>query len=204
MNKSIFTLLFLLLLLIVTCVYQKTYTLYAQTTEVDTTVNVVKEAEIQSFQKEQPIKIVDHNVVTAHEGRRVKEPTILEKIKTTVSSVISSNKNEHQTKISPTVETENKIITQIKTMKKPVVKTEAEEKEVVDYLLTVLDERDLALIHRDEAESRLHALIKKALENRRLAIENMHKTSNQIDKAHQKRLKERDHQAQNNTEGKGK
>jgi len=204
MNKSIFTLLFLLLLLIVTCVYQKTYTLYAQTTEVDTTVNVVKEAEIQSFQKEQPIKIVDHNVVTAHEGRRVKEPTILEKIKTTVSSVIASNKNDHQTKISPTVETENKIITQIKTMEKPVVKTEAEEKEVVDYLLTVLDERDLALIHRDEAESRLHALIKKALENRRLAIENMHKTSKQIDKAHQKRLKERDHQAQNNTEGKGK
>lgn len=75
---------------------------------------------------------------------------------------------------------------------------------MVDYLLTVLKEQDAALSNRDEVETRFQALIKRVLENRRIAIENMDKVSAEIEASHQKRLDESDVKSQNNTEEKGK
>jgi hypothetical protein len=59
------------------------------------------------------------------------------------------------------------------------------------------------LAQRDKAEANIHALIKRVLENRRLAIENMEKASLDIDNRQQERLKERDTMSQNHTKKEG-
>ena len=211
MKKSIFALLFLLLLLIGTCVYQKTYALYALTTEEETSLPLEKKAEVISPKKEHLVAEKQNTVktekvvVSTIEEVSPKEPTLLEKIKTTVASVVSSEKEETpQAKVVSIKKVEDKTTVIATPIKQPTLNTKEEEKEVVDYLLTVLKERDVALANRDEAETRLQALIKQALENRRIAIENMDKASTEIETSHQKRLEERESKSQNNTEEKGK
>ena len=76
------------------------------------------------------------------------------------------------------------------------VSTEEEEREVIAYLLSVLDERA-------EAEAKLHALIKKVLEDRKIAVEDMHKISKIIEQEQQKRLDYRDSQTYENREKEG-
>ena len=82
--------------------------------------------------------------------------------------------------------------------------TQKEEKEVIEYLLTVMNESGDAFTNRDQAEANLHALIKKVLEDRRIAIENMLKVSLEIEQDQLKRLTERDTLSQNNSQEKGK
>lgn len=212
MKKSIFALLFLLVLLIVTCVYQKTYALYAHTTTEEETLKIETPAEIISpkeehtLAKKRTITEKENVVVTTTEQIVSKEPTLLEKIKTTVDSVVSSEKEipSTDTKVASKIASHQAVTSTEKSLKRPTLDTKEEEKEAVDYLLSVLKERDIALANRDEAESRLHALIKQALENRRVAIDNMDKVSTQIDASQQERLKERDTKSQNNNEEKGK
>jgi len=235
MKKSIFALLFLLLALIITCVYQKTYTLYAlNTSEGNTTLlieqkvkktspkkekavvrkqtssdthkvlisTIEKRVESISPKKEEPVAKTQTKTdaqkvkIPTSEEEPSKAPTILEKIKQTVISVVSSNEKKPEVK-AVSQEATSEIIT-LKQKSIPV------EKEVVDFLLTILKERDAALANRDKAETKLLALIKQALKNRRIAIENMEHASTEIEVSHQKRLKERDSKPQNNIEEKGK
>jgi len=212
MKKSLFALLFLLFALIITCVYQKTYALYAlNTSEENTTLPLEQKAEIISPEKEETV--VEKQTSTDTQAQAIpkveQKPTLLEKIKKTVVSVVSSDVTEPKEKAVTHEIMAEKTVTKttshnIKVNKQPALNTKEEEKEVVDYLLTVLKEQDTALSNRDEAETRLHALIKRALENRRIAIENMDKASAEIEASHQERLKERDTKSQNNTKEKGK
>ncbi len=215
MKKSIFALLFLLLALIITCVYQKTYTLYAlNTSEENTTLPLKQKAEIISPEKKETVATKHSSTNTqtvampTMEQKPSKEPSILEKIKKRVISVVSTEDKVPQEKSVSQKTTSKEIlkqetITATKTKEQPTLHTQEEEKEVVDYLLTVIKEQDTALTNRDEAETRLQALIKRALENRRIAIDNMDKASTEIEASHQERLKERDTKSQNNTEEKG-
>jgi len=208
MKKSILALFFLLLLLIGTCVYQKTYTLYElATAESNSTIQRTKSTEtistkkesIVAKQEEKTTKVIQvkKGVTSIEKQKPSEEPTFLEKVKTTVTAVMTSKKKD--VKVAPTV-----IAVETKQHKQPTLNTKQEEKEVVDYLLSVLDEQNASLAKRDEAENELHALIKRVLDDRRLAIENMEKVSLDIDKRHQKRLKERETMSQNNTEKEGK
>ena len=208
MKKSILALLFLLLLLILTCIYQKTYTLYAlATAENNSTVSHIKSIEtistkkedIVAEQEEKTIKVipVKKRATSTEKQKSSEEPTFLEKVKTTVTSVITSKKED--------VTTEPTIITgEPKPHIQPTLNTKKEEKEVVDYLLSVVNEQDASLAQRDEAENKLQALIKRVLEDRRLAIENMEQVSLEIDKQQQERLKERETMSQTPTKKEGK
>ena len=205
MKKSIFLLLFLFLVLVITCVYQKTYTLYENThAEDENTKQIVSIAAVTSPKKEQAVpeqkKVVQATLKVANEPKSemvtekpAKELSFLEKIKTTVASAVTSEKKD--VPVNEVVEEKSKPL--VITTKEHTVTTEVEEKEVVDYLLTVLKEQDVALAKRDEAESKLHALITQVLEERHIAIENMEKASLDIDTRHQKRLEERDVKSQN-------
>jgi hypothetical protein len=208
MKKSILALFFLLLLLIGTCVYQKTYTLYElATAENNSTVQRTKSVETISTKKEDSVaKQAEKTTKDSEAKKRItsvekqkpsEKPTFLEKIKTTVTSVMTSEQKD--------VTTEHAVIAvEPGQSKQPTLNTKKEEKEVVNYLLSVLDEQNESLAKRDEAENELHALIKRVLEDRRLAIEEMEKVSLDIDTRHQKRLKERETMSQNNTEKEGK
>jgi len=200
MKQSILALLFLLLLLIGTCVYQKTYTLYALTiTENNSNAQRIESTKIISTKKENTITKAPQakKCITSVEKKKPsEEQTFLEKIKTTVTSVITSEQKD--------VTTEHAVIAvEPVQSKQPTLNTKKEEKEVVNYLLSVLDEQNESLAKRDEAENKLHALIKRVLEDRRLAIEEMEKASLNIGIRHQKRLKERETISQNNIEKEG-
>ena len=239
MKNTIGILLLLLLLLIGTCIYQKTYTIYALThaedqnttnsqkkkqdnepvrlkaqvspvqntslTEIETkqnTVNVpVHSLTSTGAPKEHASKKVSEHVSIEAQGMETnatQEPSILEKIKSSVISALSSDEKE----------TEDKKIIKKETSINPTINTENKEKEVVDYLLTVQKERDSALTNRDEAETKLQSLIKKVLEDRQLVISDRENNALTLEKEHNDRLKERDVTAQaiykKHTEEKGK
>jgi len=179
MKKHILVLLFLLLALIITCVYQKTYTVYAQLHGEDNTSTEALKHEVVIASKE--------NEIATKQQTLIAQPTKSAVVQNTTHDTPSQKATDIQ-----------KVITEA------TIQTKAAEKEVIDYLLSVMKERDIALIQRDEEETKLHLLIKKTLENRRLAIETMHKASAEIEKEHKERLAERNAKAENNTQEKGK
>ena len=214
MKKHILALLFLLFALIVTCVYQHTYILYAEahaedntSTQKIVTIKSSKENEVATKEPamleksaldesavEESAKIIDEE-----KPKEKASTSLIEKITNAVISATSSEKKE-------TVQTSEKITDTEATTDNTLatVNTQKEEKEVIDYLLTVMNERGEAFTNRDQAEANLHALIKKVLEDRRIAIENMHKVSLEIEQDQLKRITERDTLSQNNSQEKGK
>jgi len=183
MKKSILVLLFLLFLLIVTCVYQKTYTIYSlQNTEtLLISETVVSDKKVVKTKKEPIQKPVIHR-----EKTKVPTPS---KVKPAPKAVAPTfvHKPSHTEKDMPKVIVK-KVISEQKKVNSHIV----EEKEVVDYLLSILNERDVALTQRDSVEENLHALIKKALENRRIVIKQMEENARAQEKHTQTLLDARD------------
>ena len=214
MKKSILALLFLLLLLIISCVYQKTYTLYALTTEDNTTIVPIKKAEMTSPKKEQPIAAemipakepipILKDTPSSEDKEPIKEITFLEKVKTTIVSTISPNEKTTQQRVPSPEKIKKESVTIAVSPEKYTDATQKEEKEVVDYLHSVLSDQKESLQTRNKAQETLNILIKRVLEERSIAIENMEKVSLDIDKQQQKRLEKRETMSQNITEEKGK
>jgi len=220
MKKSIFLLLFLFLVLVITCVYQKTYILYekshnkrhttVQTANIETLASLKKEHPIEKHRGTTPIPALSDKVqknktqMALLKEEPSEKSSFLEKLKNTVSNVMTSAKKETPTKVTNPIEHG----VGANNAKKNALTTQIEEKEVVDYLIQLLKEQHLALANRDEEENKLHALIKKVLQERHIAIENMEKASLDIETRHQTRLDERDAKSQNSytitTEKEGK
>lgn len=214
MKKLLFALFFLLFLLILTCVYQKTYTLYAnQTEQEENHVVVLPKKQVQNdkkkvthiqtktiVKKEVHIsKTLDATVPETKVSQETKEPTnqepsIIQTIKTTVTQAFSTKSD---TKTVKSVRVKKVLSHTPEVPKKEMKKLETE---AVDYLLTVLKEQDGALSKRDAAESRLHALIKRALEERKHAIETMQNVVTTSENAQTSRLEHRDTISQQITE----
>lgn len=216
MRKTLFALLFLLFLLIIACVYQKTYTLYSmQTTQEEPVVvihethaSIVKKEEIQTIAKDTPKRekealhqaIVETEVAVTKPPENKEETSFVEKIKAKVVETFTP---------SPEVIKEEKVIAVEKVVSHtPEVSKEEMKKvetEAVDYLLTVLKEHKDALGERDAAESRLHALIEQVLEDRKKAISSMEEVATSSANAQAKRIEKRDQTSQtiiqNNTKG---
>lgn len=188
MKKHILLLLFLLLALIVTCVYQKTYTVYSHLHSEEGGATHDTQQEVVIISKE--------NELATKKQPLVGPSTISDPAEKPTQNVMLTGQKEA---LSSSQKKESLVPSTLTKMS-----TKIEEKEVIDYLLSVMKERDMALVQRDKEEAKLHVLIKKVLDNRRLAIENMHKVSSQIEKEHQERLAERDAKAQNITQEKGK
>lgn len=196
MKKHLLALLILLFLLIVTCVYQKTYTLYAAAHNDDnTSIPTQNVRSIASQENEiitnpetisEPLK--QDTTTKVKEDDKTSNPIKVEKVVNTSNTM---KKNE-----SPA--SENIVKEKPKELTTPIAITkESDDKEIIAYLLSVLDERA-------EAEAKLHALIKQVLKDRGIAIENMHQVSLEIEKAHKERLIERDTKLHNNSEEEGK
>lgn len=218
MRKSILVLLFLLTVLIIVCVYQKTYTIYSsssneltlierkpvtQEKKSDNTVAAEKEktsvlpvflaptlAKPVETKKTDEIKPVSEIIPAAKadedieikteevEQAPVTEPEAktdtTEKIKATPvtdNSVPAEKVSATQSKEPSVPEPEEieKQKTEDTEKSKPVMQNAA-EKEIVDYVMWALNNRDIALKNRDEVEARIQELIRKALDDRELAL----------------------------------
>ena len=215
MKYIIQILLLLLLLLIGTCVYQKTYTIYelTHTDDENRTQTLAPKALLNSnLASLEKHKTASHSSVkqpastkqipvqdkTANASSS-KETTIFEKIKATVRSTVTSDDKKDKT-TSPKSQTTHPSIQgnnapSAKATATPI-DTELKEKEVVEYLLGVLKERETTLESRDDAENKLQILIKKVLEDRQHAIESMQKHAQDVQNEHDERLKMRDETAE--------
>jgi len=220
MKRTLFALLFLLFLLIIACVYQKTYTLYSiQTTQEQEPAVVIHEERENTIEKKDM-----HTVVS--DTTKKKEQVIPQTISKTDIATVAPTSTEEKPKESSLLEQIKSTVTQTFTPAQDVAKKETVvvvekvishtpeiskkemqqvEDDAVDYLLTVLKEHKDALGERDAAESRLHAMIEKVLEDRKKAIANMEDVAALSKKAQATRIEKRDQTSQkiieNNTKG---
>ena len=205
MQKSIFVLLVLLALLIVTCVYEKTYTIYATSPNELKLIERKPIAQGESTDHTIPVekkevKAVIPPVVTAPkpikpvevkpepkpkpvvEERTALEPKEVVQKEVTKKEVESSTKEKTAPPIATTVTAPKTPVaikkevslpepmpTQKSTAEASVEKTD--EKEIVDYLMWALNNREIALKNRDEVEARIEELITNALNNRKIALD---------------------------------
>ncbi len=212
MKKSVLVLLLLLVVLIVTCVYDKTYTIYSTSSAKEIILverkNVSKQENttqtVGEWRKE--IKSTALPVATAPTSTKpveVKpEPEVAHKpvVKTekTVEKeakkkTVPSTKNSIPAAKVPAILTKEasapKPVTTDKT--KPVTQN-AEEKEIVDYLMWALKNRDIALKNRDEVEARIQELITKALNDRKVVLEERNKNEVALEKLQTEQINARD------------
>ena len=244
MKKTIFALFVLLLLLIVTCVYQKTSIIYSNSAgkhitppnviETDTLIASKASAKTPIIpEKEETIvaKIIEKKIevkaavkseqpATAQAEKKTakpvstqsveeegKEQTLLSKLKAAVMKRLRSSDQEAEEKFleeSKAVAPENTPVTPEKTpaiikSTPAVIETMAltvtyntSEAEIVDHLVEALKNQDLAFKNRDTFLLEIEALIKRALEDRFIAIENRKKEEQVLDKAQKVLLEERE------------
>jgi hypothetical protein len=242
MKKTIFALFVLLLLLMVTCVYQKTSIIYSNSAEkhiipadiieTDTLIaskvsaktliipvkekiivatTVEKKIEVKAaVESEEPAsadteKNIPEPVVTQSNEKEsekeevVEEQTLLSKLKAAVMKRLRTSDQKAEEKFleeskAPAQEShasiENtpavieKVPVVIETIALTVTYNTSEE-EIVDHLVEALRNQDLAFKNRDKFMLEIEAVIKRALEDRFIAIENRKK-------AQQVLLEERD------------
>ncbi len=215
MRKIVFALLILLFLLIINCVYQKTYTLYAiQTTQQQTPVSIIDKHTTHMIKKKrvsvtvkepkkEPLKAKQKHPKTASKPtpqhtQNIQTPTTTQKVipkslvikkpkAMTTKHLVEKKIHKDKTK---TVLTQNVISHTPTIPKKEILK---EEGKAIDYLLAVLKEHKDALYRRDEAISQLHLLIQRVLEERKQAIATMQTVSKASIEAQHKRIERRDH-----------
>jgi len=203
MKKSILALFVLLLIFILTCVYQKTYQIYAKTndntatTESATLPSQPSEpaAILPNTKKEDTVlKVETTKVIAIKSTPKEPEITALKKVIETATAtktikavpVETSTKKPEEVKkkeitlTKPTIEKESKTVTKKEPAKKTVpiasitVKEDHDLKEI-DSLMQALKDRDIALKNREELELHIQQLIKKALDDRFKAIAYMNK-----------------------------
>ncbi len=214
MKKSVLALLILLAVLIVTCIYQKTYTIYSTSPKKLTLVERKTTAQSESTVKTDAIEkkeektsilpVVSVNTPTKHTEVNP-EPETKPAVKTDKTVEIQStatetksmkelmsfyqemkNKNDKETatlsaKKSVPEEAVPTVITKDMTTPKPVVTKEnthevepvtqnTGEKEIVDYIMWALKNRDIALKNRDEVEARIQELLTQVFNDRKVAL----------------------------------
>jgi len=189
MKKSVFVLLLLLTVLIVTCVYDKTYTIYSNSSAKELILveqkNVSKQENttqtVGEWRKDLkstalpvttvPVKKKDAEAKTEVVKKSVVKPTQLIENTHKVESKSSIKSNSTSAQKAPIAV--KKEVHESKDMKSnTVAKTqEKSEKELVDYLMWALKNRDIALKNRDEIEARIQDLITQALNDRKIVIE---------------------------------
>jgi len=226
MQKSVLALLGLLSALIVTCVYQKTYTLYSTSPKEITLVESATPAQNKSTvqtvaveKKEEKTSPVI-SVPTSKKPVEVKpEPdtkpiTVDAPVVTTTKSVGKETvKKEAKEKSAPekTIQkpaqkvpaittkkenTPNPAVTEKSnpesTLKAEPVTQSAAEKEIVDYIMWALKNREIALKNRDEVVARIQELVTKALNDRQVVLEERSKNEVALEKMQTELIDARD------------
>lgn len=224
MKKSVFVLLVLLAVLIVTCVYQKTYTIYSTSPKKLTLVERETTTQSQSIAKPvaaekkeektstlpivsvptptKPVEVKpepETKSVSEHKPAVKADKIVEEKSTTTTKSIKElipfyqkmvekeakekaalSTKNSISEPKVPATQTEEASASKPVAIEEPKVESidktkpvaqKSGEKEIVDYLMWALKNRDIALKNRDEVEARIQELITKALKDRQIVLD---------------------------------
>ena len=232
MNKSILALLFLLVTLILTCVYEKTYTIYSadapkelilvERNDTPQSKNAAEKAAVEDKEEKtstlpvvsvptptKPVKVKpvpETKSVSEHKSteetdkaveikstdktKSVKEliPFYQEMVKKEAKEKAAvSTKNSAPVKKVPTIITKEATTPKAK----PVTQNTA-EKEIVDYIMWALKNRDIALKNRDEVEARIQELVTKAFEDRQIVLDERSKNEVALEKLQAELIDARD------------
>lgn len=223
MKKSVLVLIVLLAVLIVTCVYQKTYAIYstspkeltlierktttqsestAKTAAVErkeqktSTIPVVsvptptKPIEVKPVPKTKPV--LAHKPVVKTEkvvAKEVKEKAAPSKTNSTPAAKVPAVLTKKAS--IPKPEATQKSKTESEDQSQPVTQNAA-EKEIVDYIMWALNNRDIALKNRDEVEARIQELITKALNDRKVVLDERSKNEVELEKMQAELIDARD------------
>lgn len=200
MKKSIFVLIVLLAVLIITCVYQKTYEIYStspkELTLIDrkskTQAAVEKEEEKSTIPAVTPVPVPTKPVAVKQAPVVKAEPEVKEtavkkeaevKVVETKKPVITTDKaivKEVKKEAVPAVMTKKDttpkpVAVQKSTTEatnKPTPSTEKSgEEEIVDYVMWAMKNRDIAMKNRDQVAARIQELITKAINDRKVALD---------------------------------
>ncbi len=156
---------------------------------VKTEKTVEKEAKEETVPSTKPVEVKPEPEV-AHKPVVKTEKTIEKEAK---KKTVPSTKNSIPAAKVPAILTKEasapKPVTTDKT--KPVTQN-AEEKEIVDYLMWALKNRDIALKNRDEVEARIQELITKALNDRKVVLEERSKNEIALEKLQTEQINARD------------
>lgn len=212
MKKSVLALLILLAVLIVTCIYDKTYTIYSTSPKKLTLVERKTTARSESTVKTDAVEKKEEktsilpviSVATPTKDTEVNpEPETKPAVKTDKTVEIQAtaaetksmkelmsfyqemkNKKDKET-ATLSAEAVPAITTKEVTTPKPVVTKKSKkenthevepvtqntgEKEIADYIMWALNNRDIAIKNRDEVEARIQELITQALNDRKVAL----------------------------------
>lgn len=210
MNKSILALLFLLVTLILTCVYEKTYSIYSADApkelilvERNDTPQSKSTAETAAVKKKEektstlpvvsvptPTKPVEVKPVLEKKPVVKTEKTVEREAKVDASPVTKKSAPAPKVPVVTTKETNApKPVVIEKT--EPVTQT-AGEKEIVDYIMWALKNRDIALKNRDEVEARIQELVTKAFEDRQIVLDERSKNEAALAKSQTELIDARD------------
>lgn len=207
MKKSIFVLLVLLAVLIVTCVYEKTYEIYSTSPKELTLIERKSSTQSDSAAANVPVTVEKKVEKTSAPVSAV--PIVTKPVAVKPAPVVKSEpkvKTTTEMKVvpaeKPAIKTEKIVSKEVKkettpSQKLPAVLTEeanvskpaaiqkntavstnkqtpevekSGEEEIVDYLMWALKNRDIAMKNRDEVEARIHELITKAINDRKIAL----------------------------------
>jgi len=180
MNKTIISLLILLLFVIFTCTYQKTSSIYALKHPIISTQQIT--IQIHNIKKEEKKKEITKKAV-------IKVEEIIEENKT------FKKKEKTKEEITKIIEVKTPQKTkEIKTKKvnKKTDKKILEDVKVLDALLLALSQRDIALENRKEFLLELKTLLQDALDNRFTVIVNRNKDEINLENIQKELLKLRE------------
>lgn len=186
MKKSILVLSVLLFLLILSCVYQNTYTLYEKYHNTNASILTIASPTPVSAPKQAISEVTiphSNNVI-----QKPIKPSIVAQVtpaKKAETKVVEKSIPDSKTNIEDTDTTAHKKEPQIIFAKK-------QDLEEIDSLLEALKRRDIALKHRDDLILRIQQLIKQALDNRSTVIQDMNKDEQHLLQVQKELLKTRD------------
>lgn len=251
MKKTILALFLLLFILIVTCAYEKSHTIYAKTAKehtapvhntetasvivieksIETVTSPLKEKNVltKTIEKQIEVKTIAQSerktpklpISESTEEEKAEEETLLAKLKSTVLKRLQSSdtkiKEEKTEQSKPVLKTQDHQeskdpsvkVTEHRSEKKSkpaelendsavienislTVTHNTSEEEIVDHLVEALKQQDLAFKNRDKFLLEIEALIKRALDDRYVAIAHRKKEELALKKIQKVILEERD------------
>lgn len=172
MKKSIFVLTILLFALIISCVYQKTHTIYA-----------ASDTDIVTSSKEGMPTAKNANTPSTEEillTKKVRTTQTKATPQTGIKTAVIPTEKKHSTSMVPT-----------KKMTTPKRKA-LEGEEIVDYVMWALENRNIALANREKVVLRIEELVKKILDERLKTIEKRDNRMLALEKQQQETLDARD------------
>jgi len=188
MKKTIAALLVLLTVVIVTCVYQKTYEIYDTSPKKVTLIKINstdKNEGIPSANISVPTPVKPVTITVTQPVFTVEKPVAVGQSKKSVPVKTAKVEKEEQEPTTPS------LIDIIFNNNTADTQSPA-HKEIVDYIIWALKNREIALKNRDEVEKRIHELAQQAMNERELVLEERNQQQDTLQKRQKQLIEDRD------------